>query len=178
MAEMQSWIWKELHDLFDTDDGSLPEFRINYVDTSATVAAYALIRTRAAQVVSENPCFWSKTHDAEHALDSVPNAAALVMADEAEPFHVVFGGIRARGTSLPDIGVFVFSNQLALDYRMGPDWGSKELEALFELLVELVDLDPKASISLEAGVVPEVLDRFQKAWHRWTAERAAAEPEH
>jgi len=175
---MQSWLWEELHDLFDTDDGSLPEIRINYVGTSATVAAYALLRNHATRVVSEKPYFWSKTHDAERSLDSVPNAAALVVADEAEPFHVVLGGIRARGTLIPDIGVFVCPDQIALDYRMGFAWGAKELEALFDLLTELAALDNKASVSLEGGVAPEVIDRFQKAWHRWTAERAAAEPEH
>jgi hypothetical protein len=91
---------------------------------------------------------------------------------------VVFGGIRVRGTSIPDIGVFLCPDQIALDYRMGSAWGSKQLEALFELLVELASLDSESSVSLEENAFPEVLDRFQKAWHRWVLERAAADADH
>lgn len=167
------WLWEELHDLFDTDDGSLPEIRVNYVATTATVVAYERLRRHAGRVVTEEPYFWSKVDRSERELDSVPNAAALVVAGEAEPFHVVFGGIQAQGTTIPDLGVFVFPDQLALDYRMGPAWGSKELVALFELLAQLTALDSKATVSLEEGVVPEVVARFQKAWQRWVGERAA-----
>src|SRR5262245_26156890 len=106
------WLWGELHDLFDTDDGSLPEIRVDYSAPNATVAGYALLRERAAQIVTENPHFWSKTRDAECPLDSVSNAAALVVSGEAEAFHVVFGGIESRGMNIPDLGVFVFPGQL------------------------------------------------------------------
>jgi hypothetical protein len=161
-----SWLWTELHDLFDTDDGSLPEIRVNYVEREAMVAGYNLLRRRAARIVTEKPYFWSKVHNAERALDSVSNAATLVVSDEAEPFHVVLGGIQARNTTIPDLGVFVLPDQLALDYRMGPAWGASELEALFQVLLELRDLDPNATVSLEEDVVTEVSRRFESAWRR------------
>lgn len=169
---MTPWLWNELRDLFDTDDGSLPEVRVDYRDSSATVSGYALLRTRAARVVSEYPHFWSKTHDANRPLDSVSNAAALVVSGEAEAFHVVLGGIQTRSVTIPDLGVFVFPDQLTLDYRMGPAWGPKELEALFGLLGELASLDPDASLFLEEGVLPDFVARFQNAWRRWSAEHA------
>jgi len=169
----KSWLWSELHDLFDTDDGSLPEIRVNYVEKEAMVAGYGLLRRRAARVVTENPYFWSKMHDAERGLDSVSNAAALVVAGEAEPFHVVLGGIQARNTTIPDLGVFVFPDQLALDFRMGPAWGASELEALFQVLIELTALEANAMVSLEDNVVAEVAARFQNAWRRWASEHAA-----
>jgi len=170
--KLTPWLWSELRDLFDTDDGSLPEVRVDYVDSAATVAGYALLRGRATRVVSENAYLWSKVHSAERPLDSVPNAAALVVSGEAEAFHVVFGGIRSRNVVIPDLGVFVCPDQLALDYRMGPAWGPGELEALFELLGELVALDPRASLSLEEGVLADVVARFQNAWRRWVSEHA------
>ena len=166
-------LWAELHDLFDTDDGSLPEVRVDYADPKATAAAYALLRERAAQIVTDNPRFWSKSDHAERPLDSVPNAAALVASDEAEAFHVVLRGIRSRDVAIPDLGLFVFPDQLALDYRMGPSWGPREVEALFELLAELTALDPEASLSLEPGILPEVSARFQQAWRRWSGGDAA-----
>ena len=170
--KLTSWLWSELCDLFDTDDGSLPEVRVDYMDSAATVSGYALLRGRAARVVSENACFWSKTHSADRPLDSVSNAAVLVVSGEAEAFHVVLGGIQSRGVTIPDLGVFVFPDQLAFDYRMGPAWGPKELEALFELLGELIALDPHASLSLEEGVLATVVSRFQNVWRRWVAEHA------
>jgi hypothetical protein len=166
------WLWNELRDLFDTDDGSLPEVRVDYRDSSAVVSGYALLRGRAARVVTDNAHFWSKTHDAQRPLDSVSNAAALVVSGEAEAFHVVLGGIQSRSVVIPDLGVFVLPDQLALDYRMGTAWGPKELEALFALLGELASLDPDASLSLEEGVLPDVVYRFQSAWQRWSAEHA------
>ena len=167
------WLWNELHDLFDTDDGSLPELRVNFRDPRATAAGYALLRRRAGRVVTENPRFWSNPLSAECELDSVPNAATLVVAGDAEPFHVLLGGIATPSTVIPDLGVFVFPNQLALDYRMGPDWGPSELDGLFELLVELTNLDTGASVSLEDGALPEVTARVQRAWQRWAEEPSA-----
>jgi hypothetical protein len=170
--KLTPWLWNELRGLFDTDDGSLPEVRVDYVDTTATVAGYALLRRRAARVVTANAHFISTTDSAERAVDSVPNAAALVVSGEAEAFHVVLGGIQTESVTIPDLGIFVFPDQLALDYRMGPAWGPKELEALFDLLGELVALDPRASVSFEEGVLPEVVARFTSAWRRWAAEHA------
>lgn len=166
------WLWSELRDLFDLDDGSLPEVHVDYRDSAATVSGYALLRGRAARVVSDKAYFWSKTHDVERPLDSVSNAAALVVSGEAEAFHVVFGGIQFGSVDIPDLGVFVFPDQLSLDYRMGPAWGPSQLEAFFELLGELASLDPDASLSLEEGVLPDVVARFESAWRRWSAEHA------
>ena len=172
MKERASAIWAELHDLFDTDDGSLPEFRVCYSNVDATIVGYALLRTRAARVVSRDAHFWSAVHGEDRPVDSVPNAAALVVAGDAEPFHVVLGGIRGHASEIPDLGVFVFPDQLALDYRMGPAWGPAELEALFELLAELTRLDPAATLDLEEETRTEIRARFLRVWQRWQRERS------
>jgi hypothetical protein len=171
--KMTTRLWAELHDLFDTDDGSLPEVRVAYSDPKATIAGYNLLRKRASRIVTDNPSFWSKTEKEERPVDSVSNAAVLVVSGEAEAFHLVLGGIQLGGGAIPDIGVFVFPDQLCLDYRMGTAWGPHELEAFFALLAELTALDPQASVSLEEGVLAEIADRFQQVWHRWVAAHAA-----
>jgi hypothetical protein len=168
-----SWLWQSLRDLFQVDDGSLPEIRVNFVDSQATANGYELLRTRANSVVTQKPYFWSKARNAEVPLDSVPNPAALVVSGESEPFHVVLGGIDSNGAVMPDLGVFVFPDQLALDYQMGPQWNPSNVHALFRLLTELVALDSRATISLEENVVSEVEGRFRDAWRRWSAEHAA-----
>lgn len=73
-------LWESLHELFDTDDGSLPDISIVYKDHNAVALGYALLRSRAAEIVTENPYFWSFTDEMERPLDSVPNAAELVVA--------------------------------------------------------------------------------------------------
>jgi hypothetical protein len=103
----------------------------------------------------------------------VPNAAALVMSREAEPFHVVFGGIATDGCEIPDLGVFVFHESLALDYRMGPEWGPPQLYSFFQLLMELTSLDPNCTLTLDKLVTAEIRERFQKAWIRFQAEHNA-----
>lgn len=85
---------------------------------------------------------------------------------------MVFGGIQSGIVAIPDLGVFVFPDQLSLDYRMGPAWGPSELEAFFGLLGELASLDPDASLSLEEGMLPDVVARFENAWRRWSSEYA------
>jgi hypothetical protein len=168
-----SWLWRDLRDLFEIDDGSLPEIRVVYADRRAPVAGFGHLRKRAARVVTHNPSFWSNERNEDVALETVPDAAALVVSGSAEPFHVVLGGIESSGVVLPDLGVFVFSDALYLDYRMGPAWSEAEVRALFELLAELMAFDSQSSLSLEEGVVPEVAERFVAVWTRWRAEHAA-----
>ena len=172
-----SWLWNELQEMFDEDDGSLPEIRVQYSSTSAPVAGFQLIQrlsetTRRAQNAPSEPTFWSVPEQEERRVDSVPNAAALVVSGDAEPFHLVFGGIAIDGSTIPDLGVFVFPDQLALSYRMGPEWGPEQVKALFALLHELTKSDEGARLTLEDGVVPEWMDRFQGAWSQWVREHA------
>jgi hypothetical protein len=168
---MTQWLWRELHDFFDIDDGSLPEVRVDYSDQSATATAYALLRARAIRVGSADSGFWSNTLGMDVSLDSVPNAAALVVSGDAAPFHTVLRGIESADAVIPDLGVFVFPDQLALDYRMGPGWGPRELAGLFAILAQLVALDLKSTISLERGASAEATARFQRVWVQWMADR-------
>ena len=166
-------LWDEVHDLFDTDDGSLPEIRVDYTNARAMVRGYAFLRARASRIVPENAAFWSKTHAEERPIDSVSSAAGLVASGKADAFHVLLAGIQVNGVAIPDLGVFVFPDQLALDYRMGPSWGPAEVEALFQLLAELTAFDSRATLSHHLGPTPEAGARFQEAWHRHCADNAS-----
>jgi hypothetical protein len=170
-----SWHWQDVRDLFEVDDGSLPQIRITYKDKWAAAMAYALLRKRAARIASRAAYFWSNERGEEVPLDAVPNAAKLVVTGEAGPFHVVLSGIESQGAVIPDLGVFVFSDQLVLDYRMGPQWSEREVLGLFELLLALASLDPNAVVLLKDYGQREVRNNFSKAWQHWRAERGAAQ---
>jgi hypothetical protein len=112
------WVWPELRDLFETDDGSLPEIRVDYSNSAATVDGYAELRAWATRVGTDSPQFWPRTRDAACAVDSAPNAAALVVSGEVDAFHIVLGGLQVGGITILDLGVFVFPSRLALDARV------------------------------------------------------------
>ncbi|RYD20684.1 MAG: hypothetical protein EOP88_14100 [Verrucomicrobiaceae bacterium] len=165
-----NWLWNEIHGFFETDDGSLPEIRINHANSQAVVSGFAFLRSLPASASQEPFSFWSLTDDAERPVDSVPNAAALVVSGDAQPFHMIISGIRMCNVTLPDLGVFIFPDQLALDYRMGSHWDGTKVEVLFRLVAELLAQDPGASLSLE--VLPPDVEkaRFHEAWNRFIHE--------
>jgi hypothetical protein len=79
-------LWNDLHDLFDTDDGSLPEIWITNLSADGISTIYDMIRT-VAKTLPGQPTFWDKRRDQASLLASVPNAARLVAENLAEPFH-------------------------------------------------------------------------------------------
>jgi hypothetical protein len=117
--------------------------------------------------------YWSVTHAQERPLDSVPNAAELVVSGEAEPFHSVLRGIAVEGAVIPDLGIYVYDRGIDFDYRMGIEWRAQEVEAFFGLLLKLARLDSNSSVALEDHVLPEVAAQFQRCWQRLIDERAA-----
>ena len=170
---MASWLWNEVHELFDTDDGSLPEILVKYRRAEATAEGYGLLRSEAAPGSTEDATFWSTVENDDRPVDSVQNAASLVLSSESEAFHVVLAGIRSGDTVIPALGVFVFPDELALDYRMGKAWGAAEVEGLFRLLLRLLALDAGASIIPGRVFPPDPGKRFEKAWRRYRSEHAA-----
>ena len=108
------------------------------------------------------PCdlyFWSKTAQNDLRVDPVENAVRLVVSGEADAFHIVVSGLSCNGAVVPNLGIFVFDDSIALDYRPGPEWGPAELEALFACLREVKRLAPSAEITLTAGL-DAVRERF------------------
>ena len=79
----------------------------------------------------------------------VQNGSRLIVRGQREPFHILLRAPTADGTALPDLGVFVFEDELAIDYRMGPDWGPSEVAGFFTLLCQTTALAPSARVELE-----------------------------
>jgi hypothetical protein len=155
-------LWKELHDLFDTDDGSLPEIRIADLSKLGVASIFAKLQGLCPGGVDGN--FWSNEAQKDRRVDSVPNAAQLVIDDRSEPFHALCHELDYGGIRIPDLGVFVSDDEISLDYRMGSEWNANNLGAFLQLLKELTQLDANASISLERSVLRDVRKRFEDTW--------------
>ena len=160
-------LWKELHYLFDTDDGSLPEIWIMNLSHEGVVAIFASLQL-ACGAIANSAVFWSVEDQQEQPINSVPNAADLVVQARAEPFHFVCQSLTYEGVVLPDIGVFIFGDQIALDYRMGKEWDAVKLNALFGILKEVKRIDSGARISIEDYALPQVRKQFETTWRRFS----------
>lgn len=110
-------------EILSKNDGSLPSIEFDFGEEEHSSAAYALIQNQASCLTSQGAYYWSKSKEIEVPIEFGENPADLVLTGEAEPFHVVFGGMRSSsGASSPGLGLFILgSTQISLDYRMGMD---------------------------------------------------------
>lgn len=137
--------------MFDVDDGSYPEICICNLTGDAVVAGYSLIRKIAGSVAG-GPCFFNLEANCEMQLDEVDNAAALVVAKKAQPFHFMIRNITFGEGRLRELGIFILDNAIAIDFEKGPLWGEIEIETLLLLIIELMSGCEGAFIRLEDDV--------------------------
>jgi hypothetical protein len=160
---LEDELWAKVRDCFATDDGSLPGIEIDCLSSAEVSAVYLNLRGRS-HLYNEAAEFWSEVEHASLPIDSVPDAAALVVRYQAAPFHICIDGLVAGGHALPTLGLFIFQDMIAIDYRMGPCWGPGEVKGLFLLLRELCKLAPSAVVKPATGEGPPDPDRFAQAW--------------
>jgi hypothetical protein len=153
--------WDRLRWLFDTDDGALYDIRLTGLDETGLVAAFEFVRSRSAVTPEGN--FWHTGLERDQQVADYPDAAQLVTRGFAEPFHVLTHGLKFAGAVIPDLGVYVWQEEITLDYRMGPEWGRPQLIALFELLRQLAAL-AGGRVSLGQDVLPQVDNQFVSEW--------------
>ncbi len=156
-------LWHNLHDMFDTDDGSLPEICIRNLSGTGVKDIWAYL-TRLGASLNDGASFWHIAKDEDVPVDAVPNAAELVVSGEAASFHVCLRGIAFDGVVIPELGVFVFADSICLDYRMGPEWGPAQLRALFDLLRQLQSIDKDSVVTLPEEYNAEVRNQFAAAF--------------
>ena len=156
-------LWDNLHDMFDTDDGSLPEIHLANLSGASIVNIWTYLRS-SAYGVNAGASFWHEAKGEDIGIDDVPNAAEFVRRGEVDSFHVVLRGISIGGTTIPDLGVFVSPDAIYLDYRMGPEWRAAEVNSLFALLHHLQTMDQNAVITLPPRETADFRQRFAKAF--------------
>jgi hypothetical protein len=159
-------LWKELSYLFDTDDGSLPEIWLTNLSSHGVAAIFSYLQ-HGCRSVSNASTFWSIKEQTDKPINSVPNAAALVVEGRAEPFCFTCQGLTCGGVVIPDIGVFVFPNEIDLFYRMGKEWNAEKLKALFGMLKALKKIEPRITVTIEDYALPKVRKQFETTWEKF-----------
>jgi hypothetical protein len=161
-------LWHLVRSSFDLDDGSLPAVELHALSVDEVGHIYASIRTRSGTVVGF-PSFWDYESNTERGLDEVPNAALLVAEGKAAAFHFLIEGSLASGVRLPTLGFQIFEDVVAVDYRMGPDWGPLQVFAFFGLLKDLLAMSRCGRLELAVERPPNP-SAFRDAWEKFSGD--------
>jgi hypothetical protein len=146
---------------FVIDDGSLPGIELKFDRVEEIPRAFAFLRS-ISNLTTPEAVFWNKVTNLEAMVDSVTNAASLVVEGSAECFRI---GIAPRfeGVELPELGIYIFADNMEIDWRMGSDWNDARVLAFFDLLAKLKTLFPSFEIhdcELEGLIQPDAFFRF------------------
>lgn len=163
------WLWNNIHDLFDTDDGTFPEICVCNLKGKNVVEGYNYIRKHASMVVGA-PRFLNGETNNEMGIDEVEDASLLVANRKAHPFHFMVRDILFEGYRIRELGVFILDNAIALDYEKGPLWGEIEIESLLCLIIKL--MPEQAHLKLEESVSEDDLKRLNSAIERLKSEQS------
>lgn len=156
------WLYNKSSDFFVEDDGSYPEICICGLSREQVSLAYRFIRAHCAYIVGQ-PTFFNRENESEMKLDEVECAASMVTAGKAQPFHFMVRNVSfARNTRIPEIGIFIMHNAVALDYEKGPDWGEIEIESLLLLILKIMKDCPDSFVRLEESVSEDDKTRFNE----------------
>lgn len=162
-------IWGQLRDLFERDDGSLPEIELTQIGPAVIPEVFATLWRRGHDATAGGASYRDRRDGQDKPIatpGNAANAAVLVCNREAESVHVVIGGLGRAASPIPDIGVFVHPDGLVLDYRMGPAWGPAQLTALFELLHTIAEAEPNLAVRhRDSG------EAFDVAWKQYRESR-------
>lgn len=162
-------LWSKARVNFETNDGSLPTVEIRSLTAEEVAGLYAWIRSQS-HLASENTTFWDFDAEQDRPVDDVPNAAALVPSGRAAPFHFAVEGIQADGATIPCLGVHVFQETLAIDYRMGPEWSSENVRAFYRWLHSAVARTQHGVLVPADGEAPPEPELFMAMWNAILAE--------
>lgn len=180
MSERADWLWSRVHDLFEVapeEDGTWSEdIDISYRNPASVPRAFELMR-RVGTLDHGNatPTFRSVATDSEHSLDSVPNAADLVVAGEVNHIYLFFSEVRSGGLTLPRIGIFFWPDGISLDYEPMAGWSGNSLDAFFQLIHRLMSLDADPSMPLEGCSMPDVQKRIRDIYPAWAVQYEVTE---
>jgi hypothetical protein len=103
-----------LHHLFDTNDGSnesLPSIEFNNLSDREVEKIYLYLRAHSELYPTDSYLSLTATKE-EIPVDSVENAAHLVIVGEAEGFYFMICKLSFRDIVVPDLGIFIDKNSI------------------------------------------------------------------
>ena len=136
--------WQRVKHLFEYDDGSLPDIFVKNLSAEDIVVVYEWVMSQCT--IIGNPTLWSLEAKSNVAIRELPCPARSLVQGKVEGFHHSLEGLCIGEVELPALAIFVDICGITFDYRMGSEWGEREVLALFEFLRRLRKIVPHASI--------------------------------
>ena len=166
--------WPQLHELFDTDDGSLPEIVVENLPNEQVRTIYQWVRSQCdIYCDSRDPKLWDRVQECDVPIKSLDDPAQLVISGAADPFRHGLTQLSISGVELPQLTVAVSPSEISFDYRMGSEWGPSEVAALFDFLRSIHQMAPDAKISHSHEGDSKRSPSFANAWREFTREKNA-----
>ncbi len=138
-------IWQQVKFYFDSNDGSLPEFRISNLKKNEIREIFKYL-LELGDNVGDEQCVWFDQKYVK--CNSFESSDKLFDALLAVSQHVLIKNITLENTELPPVGVFILENEMELDYRMGEGWDLNSFFTLIELFKKIKSLAPSCSVSM------------------------------
>jgi hypothetical protein len=154
-------IWEALHDLFDLDDGSLPEIDLTGLTGKHVADIFLFLSSQSQDITIGGARFWDKTLEQTRSVADIDSAANLVVHYKADSFYMVIGNLNSKDIIIPSIGIFVFQESISLDYRKGHNWSPEKIAALLEILCDLNKIAPEMQVTFQEGTTEVANERFQ-----------------
>lgn len=139
---------KELKTYFDTDDGYLPDVSVSGYDSKEVPQVFNRLINMSSPSSLESE-LWHLPTEANVKLSNFDCAAELVVRGEAEPFHMMLKKPMYLGVELPDLGAFIFQENITLDYRRGPEWSYRILATFLTFINTVMLLKPSITVEHE-----------------------------
>lgn len=163
--------WQQVFDLFDVDDGSLPDVFVDELSRDEVVDIYDWIMSHCSGPGSRTA--WSISKQADVPIADLPSPARAYLDGEVETFRHVLADLSIGGVPLQDMTVCMEDAGLSIDYRKGPQWTETTINALLELLARIQQRAPGARIWHSEERLVDISDaRFPAALRQYATERS------
>lgn len=136
--------WPLVRHLFEYNDGSLPDIYVENLSSHEIVVVYEWIMSQCT--IGGDPKLWSCEANQDVPIREITFPARTLIKGKVEEFHHCLEGLFVDGVKLPTHTIFVDQVGVTFDYRVGSEWGEREVLALFEFLRQLWQIAPNARI--------------------------------
>ncbi|MBU6955599.1 hypothetical protein [Hahella sp. HN01] len=90
---------------------------------------------------------WSLEEDRDMLISEIADPALYFVQGKAESFRHLLDVFAMNGVAIPQLSICLGDSGVEFDYRMGNEWGPKEVNALFEFLYEIKRIAPSAKVT-------------------------------
>ena len=160
--------WLEVRELFETDDGSLPDIYFENLKPAEIVAIYESVMSRCS--VFGEPTVWSIAEVRDVPLSKYPRPAQAFVEGRIEQFRHGLAELNVNGNVVPQLTISVEPGGISFDYRKGSEWDEQTVSALFVLITELQRIAPDAVVfQAEEGCADRPSEVFTRALGEFAA---------